>query len=113
MHERTQQCAAFAAALRVLAVDPPARPNVVWLMLDDLGWGEVGAFPADSPHGRIATPELDKFAAQGVRFTHARVGRRLVYIVWDVDSREGELVWAAAAAAAAAREETSVSKGSR
>jgi hypothetical protein len=30
-------------------------------MSDDLGYGEVGVFPANSSHGRIATPNLDKW----------------------------------------------------
>lgn len=43
-------------------------------MADDLGWGEVGSFPAGSPHGRIATPNLDKFAREGMKFTNAYAG---------------------------------------
>ena len=29
------------------------RPNFVWIMADDLGYGEVGAFPGGSPNGRL------------------------------------------------------------
>ena len=43
-------------------------------MADDLGWGEPGAFPSTSPHGRIATPHLDQFASDGVRFTNGYAG---------------------------------------
>lgn len=49
-------------------------PNIVWIMSDDLGWGEVGVYPAGSAHGRIATPNLDKFASLGMKFTNAYAG---------------------------------------
>ena len=51
-----------------------AAPNIIFIMADDLGWGEVGAYPSESEHGRIATPNLDKFAAEGMRFTQAYSG---------------------------------------
>lgn len=50
------------------------RPNIVWVMSDDLGWGEVGSYPSTSPHGRIDTPNLDKFGKEGVQFRHAYAG---------------------------------------
>jgi len=50
------------------------RPNIVWVMADDLGWGEVGLFPSSSPHGRIATPHLDRFGREGMMFTRAYAG---------------------------------------
>ncbi len=46
------------------AADPP-RPNVVLLFADDLGYGDVGCFGAK----QIATPHLDRLAAEGTRFT--------------------------------------------
>jgi arylsulfatase A len=45
-----------------------AAPNVVVILADDLGWGDLGAYNPDS---RIPTPHLDGLAAQGVRFTDA------------------------------------------
>ena len=50
------------------------RPNVVWIMADDLGWGEVGLYPANSSHGRIATPHLDQFGREGMVFRQAYAG---------------------------------------
>ena len=41
-----------------------ARPNVVVILADDLGFSDVGAYG-----GEIATPHLDRLAAGGVRFT--------------------------------------------
>ena len=42
-----------------------AKPNVVLLMADDLGWGDLGCYNEKSP---IHTPHLDAMAANGVRF---------------------------------------------
>ena len=38
---------------------PPKRPNVVLIMADDLGWGDLGFMG----HPEIRTPELDAMAA--------------------------------------------------
>lgn len=43
------------------------RPNVVILLADDLGLGDLGCYGQT----RIATPHLDALAAEGVRATHA------------------------------------------
>ena len=43
----------------------PPRLNVVFIMADDLGWGEVGAYGQQ----KIPTPNIDRLAAQGMRFT--------------------------------------------
>jgi arylsulfatase A-like enzyme len=43
----------------------PSQPNVVLLFADDLGYGDVGCFGAKD----FKTPNLDKLAAQGTRFT--------------------------------------------
>lgn len=40
-------------------------PNVVFIYADDLGYGDLGCYG-----GHIATPNLDRMAAQGVRFTN-------------------------------------------
>lgn len=29
-----------------------AKPNVIWIMADDLGWGEVGCLAAESKHNQ-------------------------------------------------------------
>ena len=41
------------------------RLNVVFILADDLGWGEVGAYG----QRKIPTPHIDRLAAQGMRFT--------------------------------------------
>ena len=46
-------------------------PNVVFILADDLGIGDVKAF---NPQGKIATPHLDRLAREGMRFTDAHSG---------------------------------------
>ncbi|HEV2834306.1 MAG TPA: sulfatase [Pyrinomonadaceae bacterium] len=48
----------------------PSRPNVVFILADDLGWGDLSCY--GRPDYR--TPNLDRLAAQGVRFTDAYSG---------------------------------------
>jgi arylsulfatase A-like enzyme len=58
--------------LPVLVATWPARaaepPNVVLILLDDVGYGDLGAFGGTY----VATPNLDRLAAEGMRFTHYR-----------------------------------------
>lgn len=42
--------------------EPPGRPNIVMLIADDMGWGDVGYLGSE-----IRTPELDRLAAEGMR----------------------------------------------
>ncbi|MCP4640570.1 MAG: sulfatase-like hydrolase/transferase [bacterium] len=42
-----------------------AKPNIVLIMADDLGYGDLGCYGND----RIRTPHIDALAASGVRFT--------------------------------------------
>ena len=46
-------------------VEEPAPPNIVYIYADDLGYNEVGAYGQD----KIRTPNLDRLAAEGMRFT--------------------------------------------
>ncbi len=48
------------------AVEASARPNVVLIVFDDLGWGDLGAYGSRA----IATPRIDRLASEGVRLTH-------------------------------------------
>jgi arylsulfatase A len=45
------------------------RPNIVIILADDLGYGDVACY--NPTHGKIATPNLDRFASEGMRFTDA------------------------------------------
>ncbi len=57
----------FAALIASVAV-AAEKPNIVFILADDLGIGDVRAF---NPDGKIATPNLDKLAAGGMIFTDA------------------------------------------
>ena len=48
------------------------RPNIIFLICDDLGYGDVHCLNPE--HGKIATPGADKLAAQGMIFTDAHSG---------------------------------------
>ena len=44
------------------------RPNIVLILADDLGYGDVGCY---NPQSKVPTPNLDRLATQGMRFTDA------------------------------------------
>ncbi len=59
--------AAAAAASPALAIGPGERPNILFIMADDLGYADLSCY------GRTdySTPVLDRLAAHGMRFTSA------------------------------------------
>ncbi len=54
-----------AAILATTAVGAEPPPNIVLILADDLGIGHVGCYGQQ----KIATPNIDRLAAEGVRFT--------------------------------------------
>ncbi|MGC9452752.1 MAG: sulfatase-like hydrolase/transferase [Oceanipulchritudo sp.] len=46
--------------------NPAPRPNIVIILVDDMGWSDIGAYG-----GEIQTPTLDRLAGEGIRFTRA------------------------------------------
>lgn len=68
-------CAIFAALAATLisqtvplaAFSAEKQPNIVFIMGDDIGWFNIGAYNQGIMAGR--TPNLDKMAAEGMRFT--------------------------------------------
>src|ERR1041384_1207288 len=55
----------LALFLAVAAQDAaPSRPNIVIILADDMGYSDIGPYG-----GEIATPNLDRLAAGGLRFT--------------------------------------------
>lgn len=44
------------------------QPNIVFILADDLGYGDLGCY---NPESKIPTPHLDQLAMQGMRFKDA------------------------------------------
>ena len=60
----------MAASTGAQETKPAAGPNIVFILADDLGYGEVGAYGQK----KIKTPNLDRLAAEGLRFTRHYTG---------------------------------------
>ena len=59
---------AFAVSVATAATGPaPAKPNIIFILADDYGIGEVGCYGADN----YKTPNIDALARSGTRYTHA------------------------------------------
>src|SRR6476469_6325983 len=43
---------------------PPAKPNIIVILVDDMGFSDIGCYGSEIP-----TPNLDKLASTGLRFT--------------------------------------------
>ena len=54
-------------AIETIAAAPAARPNIVFILSDDVGYGDLGCYGAQ----RVKTPNLDRIAREGLRFTDA------------------------------------------
>jgi arylsulfatase A-like enzyme len=58
------------AAAAALAGQGQSRPNILFILADDLGYGDLGCYGQP----RIHTPNIDALARQGIRFTQAYAG---------------------------------------
>jgi len=62
----------FAAWADTAAPRPPAprRPSIIFILADDLGYGDPGCYGST----QIKTPNLDRMASEGMRFTSCYAG---------------------------------------
>ncbi len=56
--------ALLSVAPSAVASSPPARPDILILLADDMGFADLGCYGSEVP-----TPNIDRLAARGVRFT--------------------------------------------
>src|SRR5512138_779572 len=63
-------CAGLAAFGAPLGQLPSHPPNIIFILADDLGYGELGCYGQKI----IQTPNLDRLAAEGMRFTQFYAG---------------------------------------
>ncbi len=58
------------SALSALAAGAQSKPNIIYIMCDDMGYGDLGCYGQQY----ISTPNLDRMAQEGMRFTQAYAG---------------------------------------
>src|SRR3954464_8297281 len=67
---RRREFLALAAAQLQPAMAHPRPPNIIWIMADDLGYGDLGCYGQKY----IRTPNIDGLAAAGMHFSDAYAG---------------------------------------
>jgi arylsulfatase len=70
----TALAAAVSLGLASLSFAPPAvaqdkKPNIVMLMMDDVGWSDFGAYAGGGKALGHPTPNIDRVAKEGAMFT--------------------------------------------
>ncbi len=67
---RPEQDRAAAKSLADLKSRTGKRPNIVWLLIDDMGWGDPGVYGGGGAIG-ASTPNIDRLAYEGLKLTSA------------------------------------------
>ncbi len=60
----------LSAFALLASAEAATQPNLIWIMADDLGYGDLGCYGQKV----IQTPHLDRMAREGLRFTHFYAG---------------------------------------
>lgn len=95
-------------AVAAAASAPAARPNFVVILCDDLGWGDLASYG----HPHIRTPNLDRLAGEGMRFTSCYSAApvcspsRVGLLTGRSPNRAGVFDWIPAVVDASARQES-------
>ena len=61
--------ASVCFASSVFAADSPSKPNILLVIVDDMGYADAGCYG-----GIVRTPNIDRLATEGMRFTSAYSG---------------------------------------
>jgi Sulfatase len=61
-----------ALTLGAFAAPNAPKPNIIFILADDLGYGDLGCYGQKI----IQTPHLDRMASDGMKFTHSTLARR-------------------------------------
>ncbi|MFC7338743.1 arylsulfatase [Haloferula chungangensis] len=69
MHASFKSAVLALICLASAGVSASSKPNIIYILADDLGYGDVQALNPE--HGRIPTPEMDRLAKEGMVFTDA------------------------------------------
>jgi arylsulfatase len=78
MKQHSRLAVTFAAALgawlglasgAALAQAPVQKPNIILILSDDFGYGDMGAYGGGAGRG-MPTPNLDRIASEGMTFFH-------------------------------------------
>ena len=57
----------LASLVSLHAAEPSSKPNIIYILADDVGYGDFGCYGAT----KVKTPNVDRLASQGLRFTDA------------------------------------------
>lgn len=66
MNRRQFARALAGGSLALAGLAQGRRPNIVYILADDLGWGDLRCY---NPESKVPTPHADKLASEGMRFT--------------------------------------------
>ena len=61
---------ALSATLALRAAEVRQKPNIIYILADDIGYGDLGCYGQKT----LTTPNIDRMAAEGMRFTRHYAG---------------------------------------